>query len=285
MVMKFADYVDMDLNVRSGTTGGDTYYVGDPPKESPEQPGYPRCFTFTSSHYDAVRALTEGNSKEWTDIDDKIVDDLIVQGSVIIDESNCRDGLGYLGAEVWQDGSYIGGVGDRCGHEAGWGTEHLGYGRCKFHDGTVVRKGRITHGRTSARLREQVQQKVMYFMDNPARLSISREIAMMRGLTDVVLEMVTAKGSEMEFMEVYPDIMRSLEMIGRMVDKSSQIETRSALTASQVLYIQATMADLLNSYITDPTIREDALAHLVDRLGGQGIDMDNRLRLLEVSSS
>ena len=50
-----------------------------------------------------------------------------------------------------------------------------------------------------------------------------------------------------------------VQTIGQMVDKISQIESRNTITASQVLYLRARIADLLVKWIPDPDDRDRAI--------------------------
>ena len=56
--------------------------------------------------------------------------------------------------------------------------------------------------------------------------------------------------------------------MSNLVEKISKIDNRNALTAAQVLYLRATVADLLMKYLPDPQLREKAAKELAVRLGG-----------------
>jgi hypothetical protein len=48
--------------------------------------------------------------------------------------------------------------GHRCQHEAGWGTDHVGQGRCKLHGGCSP----IKHGRYSTVVRPSIQWQLLH---------------------------------------------------------------------------------------------------------------------------
>jgi hypothetical protein len=51
-----------------------------------------------------------------------------------------------------------------------------------------------------------------------------------------------------------------------LVDNISKIESRNAITANQVLYLRATIANILVTWITDPSDRERAVKELTTRM-------------------
>jgi hypothetical protein len=67
----------------------------------------------------------------------------------------------------------------------------------------------------------------------------------------------------------------SVTSLSNLADKMSRIESRTALTSAEVLYIRATMVDLFMKYITDPAIREGAVKELAARMGG---DVEAQMR-------
>lgn len=67
-----------------------------------------------------------------------------------------------------------------CEHPAGWGTDHLGEGRCKLHGGASL-AGRdhpmYKHGRRSATLPTRLLADFHQAMNDPALLSLREDIA------------------------------------------------------------------------------------------------------------
>lgn len=157
----------------------------------------------------------------------------------------------------------------RCTNPAGYGTWHDGTGACKFHGGSASIHPNVQTGRfavvTKTRLADQINQYLM--MDRAKLLDLTHELAAMRVIFD-------------EFLNTFPDtndqdygvaLNRCVNIIGTLgslAEKMSRIETRNTLTAAQVLYLRATVADILMRYLTDPADREKAAKELAARLGG-----------------
>lgn len=72
--------------------------------------------------------------------------------------------------------------GTPCLQRAGRNTDHLGFGRCSFHDST----GLATHGRYS-KLRSSIAEKLKRFNKRENPLDITDEIALMRGLFETFI--------------------------------------------------------------------------------------------------
>lgn len=169
----------------------------------------------------------------------------------------------------------------RCTNPAGYKTSHNGTGACGYHGGAAtenVAMSNITTGRNSfatrSRLNDQVQKYLS--MDRTKLLDLTEQLAFGKAIFD-------------EFVNFYPTpddekygiwLMRFQNMLtslGTLVEKMSRIDTRNTLTAAQVLYLRATVADILMKYLTDPYDRERAAKELAARLGGE---VDNTVDML-----
>lgn len=273
MTLPFQDWVVLEeedrVEVKAGTVGGDTYTVD----------GQLMCYNFTKSHYRAVRALTDDETNQYDEIQDGFVDQLISLGAVRIDDSECWEEYGWLGCKVWdgQTDEFIGTIGTRCTMMAGFGTEHVGTGRCKLHGGASIGNrvlGNIKHGLTSKYLRKVVEDKVSTYLSDPAPLDLSKEIALSRALFEMLVDWVLDQGDIELFIERIPGLLSLIDNTGRLVDRAAMIEKRYAMTAAQVLYVQSVFVDILNNYILDPTTREQIAAELAKRLGTSGADVN-----------
>lgn len=65
-----------------------------------------------------------------------------------------------------------------CKRRAGWGTDHVGQGRCRQHGGATP----IRHGRYSAIRREPLRQLIEQHMEDPEPLNMLPELATARSL-------------------------------------------------------------------------------------------------------
>ena len=70
--------------------------------------------------------------------------------------------------------------GDPCQQPAGFGTDHVGQGRCKFHGGASP----IRHGRYSAIERPELAALIERYEGDPDPLDLIPELATMRALFD-----------------------------------------------------------------------------------------------------
>jgi hypothetical protein len=70
------------------------------------------------------------------------------------------------------------GSGDRCVQPAGWGTSHVGQGRCRFHGGNNL----VRHGRYSTIQRDQIRVLIEKHEQDPDPLNILPELAAARAL-------------------------------------------------------------------------------------------------------
>lgn len=158
----------------------------------------------------------------------------------------------------------------RCKRPAGWGTNHLGTGACKFCGGAEKSiKNNITHGRTARITREELAAK------------IDGQLADKEELTNLEYELAATRAVFEEFMEAFPDtdddsygrdlhrMTTLVGTIGSLVDKMSRIETRHTITANQIIYVRRVVADIMMKFIPDPDDRTHAVQELATRLGGR----------------
>ncbi len=73
---------------------------------------------------------------------------------------------------------------DPCTQKAGWGTEHVGEGKCKLHGGSNP----IKHGRYSGVTRERLRELIEQFEADPNPLDMTSELAACRALYQDYIE-------------------------------------------------------------------------------------------------
>ena len=261
MALKFKDYHDAAISCEEGTPGGDTYTVD----------GSVKCFRFVRSHRRAVWQLTDGISTDIDDIVDVVVDKLMQDGVISINDDDCVPGHGWMGCDVWDSaGEYVGAVGDRCTHTAGTQTSHFGYGRCRFHYGTLKGKSAtIVTGGQSKTFKRLVQDKIKAYAADPNRMDLSRELGVQRAMLDLLLERLNDdndESEEQETMNLIASISRMAEKVALLVDKVSSIDHRTALTANQIVFVQATVVDVMRKHLTQEALQAAAM-ELSERLG------------------
>ena len=256
-MLRYSDYKNLPVAVEDSTRGGSTYIVD----------GRPVCFAFTKGHYRALEAISYPGNKDLENVNIEHVKQMEQAGNVqLVWDGDVLEGLAVYGA----DGELIGEIASRCSHQAGWGTEHPGTGRCKFHGGSAGR--RPIHGRQSHILRQDLQDKINEYIEQgiPALLDLSRELATQKALLEHMLEYYASEDVTSEDLAlVAPALMKSAEMIGSMAERINRMQNSTALTANQVLYLQVTVSDILMKYIQDPTDRELAAKELAARTSGR----------------
>lgn len=70
-----------------------------------------------------------------------------------------------------------------CGQRAGWGTDHQGVGRCKYHNGRPP-----THGRYARYLSTDLGDEIDRLMEDPDPLDMEEELATARVLLGRALD-------------------------------------------------------------------------------------------------
>ncbi len=169
----------------------------------------------------------------------------------------------------------------RCSNIAGFKTDHVGTGACAYHGGASKPHGIVTGANarvTKIRLQDQINEYLQ--MDRDKLMDLSFQLAATRAIFD-------------EFIVRFPDpdddnyginLHRFQGIVGTLstiVEKISKIDNRNTLTTAQVLYLRATVADILMKYLKDPEVRERAARELAARMGG---DMSVELEPYEYSS-
>lgn len=170
----------------------------------------------------------------------------------------------------------------RCTHEAGYRTDHLGTGACRFHGG-APKMPAITNGMTAHVTRMRLQNKIDDYLgkSRDELLDLTQHLAATRAIFD-------------EFMGGFPNVDDEsygiwfnrfnvlITTLGTLVEKISRIDSRNTLTAAQVLYLRATMIDVLMKYVPDPDQRERVVKEIAYRMGG---DLEVSMKPSEVSTN
>lgn len=163
-----------------------------------------------------------------------------------------------------------------CHHRAGWGTIHVGRGKCRLHGGiSRVDDGRLkAGGRYSEVLPEQLRERYEVFLEEGESLrSVASEVAAQRMLFATFLEPGLRQALEdvkdgKEFPSATVDRMMGwLSEISRTAMRLARIEGLSALTQADLQILEMTVVDLFTKYIDDDRKRLEAVNELAWRLG------------------
>lgn len=153
-----------------------------------------------------------------------------------------------------------------CTQPAGWGTDHVGEGRCKLHGGSTPRGAASTHFVHGARsiymknVKHDIAHKVDAFLDADP-FDLSEELALMRGLLEDFVSRVDWPVKD----EQRGQIAMLVDRIRKTVESINRIKNDSALTAAEITYLATRAADVVARYIVDPT---EQTAFIQDLFGG-----------------
>jgi hypothetical protein len=132
-------------------------------------------------------------------------------------------------------------------------------GRCSKHGGTSP-GAPIRHGRYSLTHRQALAEKVEHFLDDPAPGDLTAELALLRGfLQDYLERFGEHQALRAEDIQFLAGLIRE---VGAMVERVARILNQTALTAAEVTYLEARLADLLVDYVPDPEARRRFLDEL-----------------------
>jgi hypothetical protein len=170
----------------------------------------------------------------------------------------------------------------RCTHEAGYRTSHLGTGACRFHGGAEKRPT-ITNGMTAVKTRLRLSDSINGYLqkDRGELLDLTQHLAATRAIFDEFIEHYPSPLMD-EYGSWFGRFNTLIATLGTLVDKISRIDSRNTLTAAQVLYLRATMVDILMKYLPDPSLRERVVKEIATRMGG---DMEISMMPSEISMS
>jgi len=137
-------------------------------------------------------------------------------------------------------------AGAPCKQKAGWGTDHVGEGRCKLHGGGS--KGRpIVHGRYSIKHKESLREKQRKFMNDPEAGNLIPELALLRALLEEYLDRF---GDDMRLNhQNVGHIQGMVTDIGRLVERIARIQNQTALTVAEIQLLNVRLSDLIVKYV------------------------------------
>lgn len=258
MAIPFKTYLNSVIDIDRGTPGGDTYRVD----------GELKCFRFTSKHRRATYALTNEQSKDSDDIRDEVVDELLKRGMVFINDDDCMMGHGWMGCKVWDaDMNLIGTIGDRCSHQAGHGTDHPGYGACRYHGTKDMPTRFMKHGRNASAFKRLLQEQIEAYATGSDRMALTRELGVVRTMMDMMLNKLgDSDPDDPDILTLITKVSDMAGKVARIVDKASSIEHRTAMTAGQLVYAQTVIVDVISKYVPKELLTTAAM-ELSERLG------------------
>lgn len=152
-----------------------------------------------------------------------------------------------------------------CGRHAGWGTDHVGAGRCKKHDITGLSGQLVSNQPTIKSLAEELKKDGDPF-------ELRDEIALTRAMLIKLIEAVDEEGADLS--RSAPSINQLLNTTGRLVQRLHEIEVgrRYVVRVDQVQASLQVILGLVLEYIPNPADR----ATIAEKISSLTIDSPNK---------
>lgn len=154
-------------------------------------------------------------------------------------------------------------AGTPCQQPAGWGTAHVGQGRCKLHGGSAGRPP--THGRYSVAKRAALSEKIEQFRNDPQAGDLRDELAVLRALLEDYLNRFDDNQNltGADIMLIYTMI----DNIGKLVERIAKILAMTALTQAELQFLQVMLIDTIKEFIPDPERQRAFVARIAGTMG------------------
>jgi hypothetical protein len=140
-------------------------------------------------------------------------------------------------------------AGKPCKNPAGYGTEHPGEGRCKFHGGNNWSP--CTTGRYAVKARKKFKRNLgkFYAEDLHQVMDLTDELAFLRALLQERIDNLDELGDQ-AIQSKECDVLRALiDDISKVAVRYARIRSETALTAAEITYLQAILATLIGDYV------------------------------------
>lgn len=155
------------------------------------------------------------------------------------------------------------GSGDKCHQPAGWGTDHPGEGKCKYHGGATP----VKHGRYSDIERDQISDLIEKFEEDDDPLDILSEIAAARALLQDFIERYDEFRSAViawyrdkdekprQILDI-SEAIRFLDKVTRMAHRERRLQQDNAVSRDDLKRVLIEMARTVETEVNDgETIR------------------------------
>jgi hypothetical protein len=155
--------------------------------------------------------------------------------------------------------------GTACQRPAGWGTQHVGQGRCKLHGGNAGRP--VEHGRYSVTRRRSLQEKIAVFYNDPATGDLRSELALLRALLQDYLDRWVDADDSVIAGRSIGHVFEMVDAIGKMVERIAKILATTALTQAELQLLQVTLIDAITEFIPEPERQRAFISRIAGTLG------------------
>jgi hypothetical protein len=130
--------------------------------------------------------------------------------------------------------------GQPCQHEAGWGTAHLGQGKCKLHGGNGGRISRYN------RIKGELAERMQKHETDPDPANLLPELCLLRALLEGWME----KNNENETAAI-PGAVTLTGNIRKIVDTIHKMQTRELLTSREYEVALAELTRIIVEEVKD----------------------------------
>lgn len=159
--------------------------------------------------------------------------------------------------------------GGLCQRPAGWGTDHVGIGYCKLHNGNVpkgVGHHEFKHGGYSKYAGTTIAEKMATFPEGEA-LSLLSELTLMRGLLAAFLDKFKDSQSALASADSISAVTLLVDNIRKITDSMVKQRNDTALTAVELAFIINRLPDIVVKYVDTPDKQQQFLSELFGVVG------------------
>lgn len=172
-----------------------------------------------------------------------------------------------------------------CKKRAGWGTAHVGKGRCKLHGGNTPGRP-IKHGLYSKKMKASVAAQLKEMVEHPAFASLYSEF----GLLKLALSNIIGSFDEEFFNKIfdYEEVLCHqcggvvlassdelkrftmmvglIEKMGRTYDRiiKAEVSLKKVITVHQLQFVYKKIANLISEAVGDPKQQKEIYERLME---------------------
>ena len=153
-----------------------------------------------------------------------------------------------------------------CKKRAGWGTPHVGEGKCRLHGGNAGRPA--IHGRYSVKRRTDLQDKITQFYNDPAAGDLRSELALLRAILQDYLDKWVDSDDPAIAAAMTGGVFGMVDQIGKLVERIAKILATTALTQAELQLLQVTLIDAISEFIPEPERQRAFVSRIAGAFGG-----------------
>ncbi|MFW5987868.1 MAG: hypothetical protein ACOCQA_00345 [bacterium] len=153
------------------------------------------------------------------------------------------------------------GSGEPCQKPAGWGTDHVGVGKCKLHGGASP----IKHGFYSKYTNHRLAETIDELSENEDLLNLRKTIAMQQALILDLLDKIEEKELNLNA-DLAETLNKIADKLGRNIERRQKIEEgeKYILQVEEVQRLVQQVTVIIREEIEDPKI----ISRISERLEG-----------------